>query len=399
MVGLDKTMYQEKSDLLTIILEIFDHSISSISRMYRELECQHHLVQDLLHLNERPDIPGLTPVGFEKWITLMIKAHPEEEFERLQKAVLEMPINNPDNTKERFPKEVPRRLFPTSEDFHTRDQLVAAIEEHCHVTIDAHHSAETPRPLKPEVVPPRSFPDASPASDAPYPPSGIERERKPYSSIPNESAIDDTNHPTTQPIERERKPYRSTPGGGRVYEDQDGRATMPGPGISNPASAPPPVSMHRANSSSSRPVNVPPPPGAAPRQGEPGPEIHQMRHRASVSARRRNHSPSASVGANDFRRSDTDLRGFQPGSYGTPLSRSQTVHESGESGASGIYEDDAGRRYGREGELRRGDYARGGSPSRRYGEPAMQERRQGMGYPDEDYYRNAGRRDGGGRGW
>ena len=78
--------------------------------MYRDLSCQHHLVQE--RYDERPDIPGLTPVGFERWVTLLIQAHPEEEFERLQKAVLEMPISNPDDKKERFPKEISRRLFP-----------------------------------------------------------------------------------------------------------------------------------------------------------------------------------------------------------------------------------------------------------------------------------------------
>ena len=72
------------------------------------------------------------------------------------------------------------------------------------------------------------------------------------------------------------------------------------------------------------------------------------------------------------------------------------MHESGD--PSGRYDNDGGRRYGREAELRRGDYARGGSPNRKY-EPMVQERRQGMAYPEEEYYRNAGRREAGERNW
>src|SRR4051794_21765336 len=77
---------------------IFDDHTSSISRLYREVEAQHHLTQ--VKLDERPDTPGLTPLGFATWATLLIRAYPEQEFERLQKTALEMPISNPDDKKE-----------------------------------------------------------------------------------------------------------------------------------------------------------------------------------------------------------------------------------------------------------------------------------------------------------
>lgn len=98
-------------DMLMNHIDIFDDRTSSISRIYRDIEAEHHLVQDPQNLKERPDIPGLTPRGFEKWYTIMIQANPDREFARLQKTVLDMPINNPDDRKERFPKELPRRLF------------------------------------------------------------------------------------------------------------------------------------------------------------------------------------------------------------------------------------------------------------------------------------------------
>lgn len=111
--------------------------------MYRDLSCHHHLVQE--RYDERPDIPGLTPVGFERWVTLLIQAHPEEEFERLQKAVLEMPISNPDNKKERFPKEISRRLFPGHGDTSIRDRIEDSISEHAAVDLPRRSSRDEPR--------------------------------------------------------------------------------------------------------------------------------------------------------------------------------------------------------------------------------------------------------------
>ena len=98
--------------------------------MYRDLKCQHHLVQE--QNNQRPDIPGLTPVGFERWMTLLIQAHPEEEYRRLRKAVLDMPISNPDK-RERFPKEISRRLFPQHEDRGIREHVEYAIAKHADI--------------------------------------------------------------------------------------------------------------------------------------------------------------------------------------------------------------------------------------------------------------------------
>ena len=106
---------------------IFDKH-SSISQIYRNLKCQHHLIQERDHL--KPDIPSLTPVGFERWVTLLIQAHPEEEYKRLQKVILNVPISNPDVLKERFPKEIPRTLFPVYRDSRIRDYIEYNISEY-----------------------------------------------------------------------------------------------------------------------------------------------------------------------------------------------------------------------------------------------------------------------------
>ena len=400
------------------VLAVFDDERSSISRMYRELECQHHLVQE--RFDERPDIPGLTPVGFERWVTLLIQAHPEEEYERLQKAVLAMPISNPDDKKERFPKELSRRLFPGCEDSRVREKLRKAISEHAQ--IDIPHRSEQGSPVhrqgvsesqsqpQPQYVPPthRREPSTTlesgtssyipsslererkpysntpleptaddtnpvPPSALPHIPSHLERERMPYSNIPSDSAIDDTNAtPIPQPIERERKPYTAQPGGGKTHEDEI-RAREAGKPRSDSASVKPGLSDSSARA---RPIPVG---TSAPRPADlPKPEIHQH-HRAPSDARRRR-SPSFSRGGGDFRRSDGDIRNYQPAYQ--------------PSAAPDAYDDDA-RRYIRDRARRQAD-----EDARSYGEsPGNRSRyepppRASFLGSDEDYYRATGRGQG-----
>ena len=109
--------------------------------MYRELGCQHHLVQE--EDNQIPNIPGLTPTGFEKWVTLLIRTCPEQEHRRLQKALLSMPISNPDRN-ERFPKDISRRLFPQYEDLGIREHVEYSITKHAHIQLPRSLSREKP---------------------------------------------------------------------------------------------------------------------------------------------------------------------------------------------------------------------------------------------------------------
>ncbi|KAL6248065.1 hypothetical protein RBB50_005413 [Rhinocladiella similis] len=220
---------------------VFDDRTSSISRMLREIEAEHHLIQE--KLSERPDLPGLTPRGFETWATLLLKAHPDQEFERLAKTALDMPISNPDDKKERFPKEISRRLFPGHPDTEIAYKLQKSLAAHCNVnfasrqdstasTTDpstrAPHQGQAgddgqkvnlrPPPEKQEPVPnaPQPSPALSQASQERPP-------RQPYvsdASDNEDNAVENTEDvPTPQPIERERKPYVAGPGGGKTYEN------------------------------------------------------------------------------------------------------------------------------------------------------------------------------------
>jgi len=246
--------YYEDTKLSTELYpwnRVFDDWTSSISRLFREFEAQHHLVQD--RPQKRPNIPGLTPQGFEKWATVLLRAHPDHEFERLAKTALHMPISNPDDRRERFPKEISRRLFPKESDTGIVSKLQRAINVHCGVNVERrrdstvesdqqpHTSSRANDPAQPlpiKTTRPRArrqdslltpvapVAPATPVASRTSPPLsslGIDHGRKPYTTAPSEAAIseDGDDVPTPQPIERERKPYVAQPGGGKNYDDFD----------------------------------------------------------------------------------------------------------------------------------------------------------------------------------
>lgn len=195
-------------------LDIFDDRTSSISRMLREFEVEHHLVQEKFH--ERPDIPALTPRGFQQWETIMIQAHPEREYKRLQKAVLNMPINNPDDRKERFPKEIPEQLFSEIPNLELREVVEHSIMKHCHVELPEITDEEIAN-----VAERRAQASANSAKHAAESgPSATERGRQPHSTPPP-AVVDDNEEESVSPnpIERERQPYSAHPGAGRVYDE------------------------------------------------------------------------------------------------------------------------------------------------------------------------------------
>lgn len=167
------------------------------------MRCQHHLVQE--HPAESPYIPALTPQGFEDWMTAMILAYPDIEYERISKAVLDMPISNADNVKERFPKELPRRMFPRTENIQAQQRCAASL------------SAEGAGPLHKAPT----FPPPPPKTDTTATSPSLERERSPYGGQHDAKRSDiDGDHDTGfVPIERQRKPYSAMPNGGKVYED------------------------------------------------------------------------------------------------------------------------------------------------------------------------------------
>ena len=255
---------------------------TSLSTMYRNLRCQHHLVQRSHH--DAPSLPGLTPLGFEGFMTFLIQAHPDTEYQRLSTTLILMPINNADERSDRFPKELIRRQLPAQGNNDAELRLASSLSHVPDVMKGLKNIASIPPP---------------PARKA----SVRERERQPYSGSPKRSnAVPDEDlAPTTPPavqIERERNPYFGKEGLGRMFENEDRRqsyqnvepqsggprplrgnsgvppqSTYPSSGPTNPTIIPP-----RANSSiplqSTYPNNGPPESMNAP---------PRTQHRGSVS--------------------------------------------------------------------------------------------------------------------
>jgi len=204
-------------------------SNSQISKLYQDLGCQHHLVQD--DNNSAPTIPALTPLGFAHWMTIQISAYPDEESKRLEKVVLALPINADgpmvDGKPERLPKQISRHLLPNVEDRESQKLLKTAINRFFdELGIPPSRSKPTTsspplrqtspaqsqsRPV--DIPPPRA---SQPASTS----KPIERERMPYTGAPSvvseSSSADDASGPK---LERERKPYSAQPGSGKFHTE------------------------------------------------------------------------------------------------------------------------------------------------------------------------------------
>ncbi|KAJ5164499.1 uncharacterized protein N7500_006329 [Penicillium coprophilum] len=343
--------------------DIFDDRTSSISRLFREIKVEHHLVQD--DIEKRPDIPGLTPKGFETWATLMILANPGREYERLQKAVLHMPINNPDDRKERFPKELPRRLFPEIGDIAIREDIEERMMVHCGVDLpyitpeERNQSASRPTRSSTTTASPtertHSYERGRPRAPGSTPRPAQQPQPRPVSSVITD---DEEDEPTPSvPIERERKPYSANPGVGKVY-DESGSGRSHASSFSTPrptdstykAQASGPSSTHRMSESYDR-------------------DPHYSRSGSGHSADKRfshdSRSSSQSVKhrSGDYRHSEGDLHGRDHSARYAGLSAHDLAYT--ESPAANLSEDD-GRRYhrgsrGNDDEYYRGSGQKGGS--------------------------------------
>lgn len=329
--------------------DIFDDDRSSLSRLFREIRVEHHLIQD--DLKQRPDIPGLTPKGFEAWATLLILANPEREYQRLQKAVRNMPINNPDDKTERFPKEIPRRLFPDLPDIKIREDLENRMMVHCGVDMPYITDEERKQATRPSRSPTstasstertHSYERGRPRPVQPPSPSARTKPR------PVSMTTDDEDETISSvPIERERKPYSAHPGGGKVYGE-------PGPSHSHASSA-----SSRASESSYKDKTSAP----APRMSESyGRDPHHLRtgSGASLDQRFQPEFRSASRNMNhsgDYRRSENDILGRDH----TPRYAGLSAHDLHYTESPTSSRPDDEPRYHRSShEGRENDYYRGG---------------------------------------
>ncbi|KAI9885975.1 MAG: hypothetical protein M1823_002197 [Watsoniomyces obsoletus] len=380
-------------------------SCPDLSRLYQDLGCQHHLVQD--QRDDAPTIPGLTPVGFERWMTLLILANPDEEVERLQKAVLGLPVSNADDPKERFPKEISRRLFPKHVDPKARARVRKVL------SVDGRDVPVAAASESVRQSPPPSSTTTSATTHVPPPPPPPssdrerererERERSTYSTSSSEITNDDiSGRPPA--IERERQPYVARPGGGKDFELPDSKASS-----TTSSTLAPDRATGGSTRAAARPVSMASGGNLEiPTSGDGYHHHHQRANSTTAgihpsSTRRKGRSPSISNsvgsgggggggGGGDFRRSDNDLSlgGNSGGVYGGDV----------------MMDDDRRRRFVLEGEGKRQGQGQGHEWARRVPvvddeyvvsrerdrdrdrdwERERERDRRGGGY-EEDYYR------------
>ncbi|KAE9375394.1 hypothetical protein N431DRAFT_555828 [Stipitochalara longipes BDJ] len=211
------------------LLSIFRASANEehIQRLYQGLGCEHHLVQEDPH--SEAIIPSLTPVGFAHWMTLFILAYPEEEWRRLEKVVMAMPIDADgdlvDGKPERLPKQISRHLLPEKTDANSQKLLEGAILQFLadfgstnrrrgSLTAPSlsRRSSTQSRQRPVEIHQARTSPTSSKAQP-------IERERKPYAGGPSNS--EGSSNEEGIKIERDRQPYTAQPGTGKVYVEKN----------------------------------------------------------------------------------------------------------------------------------------------------------------------------------
>lgn len=206
-------------------------SNTQISKLYQDLGCQHHLVQEDFHSG--PTIPALTPLGFAHWMTIQISAYPNEESERLGKVVLALPINADgqmvDGKPERLPKQISRHLLPDIGDRDSEKLMRTAISnfsDDLGIPLSSRNKPTTSSPPLRQTSPTersQSRPDDVPQHRASYegPTSKpIERERMPYAGAPSvTSESSSVDEGSGVPIERERKPYSAQPGSGKIHTE------------------------------------------------------------------------------------------------------------------------------------------------------------------------------------
>ncbi|RXG50624.1 hypothetical protein VDGE_06940 [Verticillium dahliae] len=91
--------------------------------LYQDLDCPYSLSQAVPQAH--PTIPGLTRMGFVKWMTINILAYPDQESRRfglLLPDLAPLKIIGPDGAQECLPYTLPRNLLPATHDKKVQDR-------------------------------------------------------------------------------------------------------------------------------------------------------------------------------------------------------------------------------------------------------------------------------------
>ncbi|KAI5285142.1 hypothetical protein KEM54_000791 [Ascosphaera aggregata] len=104
-----------------------------LERLYQELAVECYEVPTEPH--SRVNAPAMTHRGFQRWLTLMVEAFPDQEHERLNKVMATMEIYHPSDKSERYPSRLPRILLPQRPNPDAHKLVRYAMFEHFNLTI------------------------------------------------------------------------------------------------------------------------------------------------------------------------------------------------------------------------------------------------------------------------
>lgn len=179
-------------------------------------------------------------------MTILIQAYPDVEFQRLSATVREWPVSNADERKERWPKELSRRLLPKQFFEYDRRALHDALRAEGIMVPQQQASQASQAPPTPQhsggspvsasqgysaSAPSAGFVSQSSGQSSRQPLTDRNSRRKSnyagpsvssrdHADTTNDHSSDDSSTPSASaPLERERKPYVAREGSGKVYEE------------------------------------------------------------------------------------------------------------------------------------------------------------------------------------
>ncbi|KAI9672376.1 MAG: hypothetical protein M1817_003398 [Caeruleum heppii] len=149
---------------------LFLHSShETLSFIYRSLGCAHSLEPTEDDFFSAPSVPALTPRGFVRWQSIQTLLDPGEHVPYLQDAVRRFHVVDP-KTGKRFPKDLPRGVFPADPDRELTAWHDGLFKGHC---AESTHDEEGPErkksPRSPESVPTSVHAHTHAASQPPEP--------------------------------------------------------------------------------------------------------------------------------------------------------------------------------------------------------------------------------------
>lgn len=134
---LPQAKYSRDHDYITDLFHSSSRtSAEALETMYQQLRCEHYLIPSPHSASNPPRIPSLTAVGFTRFMTLLIRAFPDQEAVRWKAIMATLPLSLPSSSPNRaedggvqLPSKFPRRLFPPARDDRSYSAIKSVVAE------------------------------------------------------------------------------------------------------------------------------------------------------------------------------------------------------------------------------------------------------------------------------